>query len=304
MNTFEFGLAAVMAHSVVYESSREAREAGIPAGWARNDFSPSAPPPRNAAVEGAETLKAQVDLAPQQYAAEAQYRPKYAQLNRQVLQESLNGTGPGDPGYLQMASDIMPQIAAQQRAQATAQRTADIADVSALGPAATEAYRAANPQQRALVDSMNAEAMSGLSAGAGLDPSLRREVTQGVRRGFADRGLGQGPADIYAEAAATGAAGEAMRAARFQRAGQVVGINQATSADPFQAILNRSVNSGAAGQAMGGAAQMGQGGATMFDPFSAYGSDVANTNYNADAAARIAGANNDAAVVAGGLSAY
>lgn len=301
-NHFVANLARVLSHTLVYEAGREGAAIGLPAGWARNDFSPSAPPPRNAAAEGADTLRAQVQLAPEQFAAEQTYRPQYAALNRRILSESINGTGAGDPGYLKMMSDALPQISAQQRATASAQREADIADVTRLGPAATAAYRAANPQQTALVDAMNSEATSGLAAGAGLDPSLRREVTQGTRQGFADRGMGQGPADIYAEATTRGAAGEQLRQQRFARAGQVVGINQATSADPFQTILNRPANSGAASAAMGAAGALGAGGATMFDPFSAYGGDLANTNYNANAAARIAGASNDAAVTAGAMS--
>jgi hypothetical protein len=40
----------------------------------------------------------------------------------------------------------------------------------------------------------------------------------------------------------------------------------------------------------------------MFDPFSAYGSDLSNTNFNAQAAARIAGANIDAATYGGLMS--
>jgi len=299
---FEQNLARVLAHSIVYENGQAGEAIGLPNGWARNDFSPSAPPPRNAAAEGADTLRAQVQLAPEQFAAEQQYRPKYAALNREVLSQSLFGTGPNDPGYLKMAADVLPQINAQQRAASTAQRAADIGDVATLGPQANAAFRAANPQQTALVDSMNAEAQSGLAAGAGLDPSLRREVTQATRQGFADRGLGQGPADIYAEATTRGQAGEQLRQQRYQRANQAVAVNQATSADPFQAILGRPANSAAAQGAIGAAGALGQGGAQMFDPFSAYGGDLANTNYNANAAARIAGASNDAAVVGGALS--
>lgn len=259
-----------------------------------------APPPRNIAAEGAETLKAQIDLAPQRYAAEAQFRPQYAVLDRRLLQDSLFGTGEGDPGYLAMAQKVIPQISAQQRDITTAQRAADVADVARLGPQATAAFRAANPQQTALVDAINAEAQSGLASGAGLDPSLRREVTQGVRQGFADRGMGFGPADIYAEATTRGAAGEQLRAARYQRANQAVAVNQATSADPFQAILGRPAATNA--NAALGAAQGLAGPGSLFDPFSAYGSDVHNTNFNSQAAARIAEGNANASIIGGALS--
>jgi hypothetical protein len=253
------------------------------------------------AQEGKDTLQAQIDLAPQQYAADAQYRPKYAALNRDILNQSLFGTA-DSPGYLDIASKVLPQLSAQSRDAASAQRAADIADVAKLGPQATAAFRAANPQQTRLVDLMNAEALDGLSAGAGLDPSLRREVVQSTRQGFADRGLGQGPADIFAETSATGRAGEALRQARFARAGQVVGINQATSADPFQAILGRPSQANAQ-NAIGAAGGLGQGGAQLFDPFSAYGQDLANTNYNGRAAANIATGNANAALLGAGIGA-
>jgi hypothetical protein len=56
------------------------------------------------------------------------------------------------------------------------------------------------------------------------------------------------------------------------------------------------------GQVMGQGGQATQGG-QVFDPFSAYGADVANTNFNAQAAANIATANNKTAITAAGIGA-
>ena len=56
-----------------------------------------APPAPNNYQQTSDTLKAQVDLAPQKYASEAQYQPKYANLSLNNLNTLLNGT----PGGMQ-----------------------------------------------------------------------------------------------------------------------------------------------------------------------------------------------------------
>jgi hypothetical protein len=62
------------------------------------------------------------------------------------------------------------------------------------------------------------------------------------------------------------------------------------------AILGRpSTALALSGQVMGQGSQAGANG-PQFDPFSAYGADLANTNFNASAAAKIAQANNDTAI--------
>ena len=66
---FDFYLARVLGHSVVYEASAVLRWDGIASGYFRNDLTPSAPPARDIGQETRDTLQAQVDLAPKQLAA-------------------------------------------------------------------------------------------------------------------------------------------------------------------------------------------------------------------------------------------
>lgn len=87
-----------------------------------------APAPVNPAQVGADTLRTQLELAPQVFAANAQYLPQYATLANQV------------------ASQMLPNLLSQQATANTSQRTSDIADVRALGGQALEAWRAANPE--------------------------------------------------------------------------------------------------------------------------------------------------------------
>lgn len=80
-----------------------------------------------------------------------------------------------------------------------------------------------------------------------------------------------------------------------------------TQIDPFQGVLGRSStnagnNQNLFGQSAGTTASAGAT-RTQFDPFSAYGADLANTNYNAQEASKIASANNAAALQSANIQA-
>jgi hypothetical protein len=64
-------------------------------------FSPKAPPPPNYGQITRDTLQAQVDLAPQQYASEATYQPLYTDLALSNLNSLLYGTPGGQETYQQ-----------------------------------------------------------------------------------------------------------------------------------------------------------------------------------------------------------
>jgi hypothetical protein len=236
------------------------------------DFSPSAPPPRDAAAEGKAQLQAQIDLAPAQYAATAEYSPKYADLARGNLNRFLLGNGDGQPGFLDTYTKQLAPAFTQANVDASrTTRAADIADVASMGGAAVDAFRSANPQQKALVDRLNAEANAGLDAGYNLPPGLRRTVTQSSRAAQLDRGMGTGPSDAYAETLANSDAAAQYYGQNFNRAAQVVGINQATNGDPFQLVTGRASGAGGLNLAQFGQQGVGSSGAPNFDPFSAYG---------------------------------
>ena len=54
----------------------------------------NAPPPRDYAAEGRETIAGQLAVAPDVYAAEAEYGPMYAALDRDTFKESVRDLGP------------------------------------------------------------------------------------------------------------------------------------------------------------------------------------------------------------------
>ena len=61
--------------------------------------SPPPPEPRSYAEEYGKTLDAQVEYAPALYESEAEYRPKYLDLDLAMLQDSLHGRG-GQQGLI------------------------------------------------------------------------------------------------------------------------------------------------------------------------------------------------------------
>lgn len=264
-------------------------------------YSAKAPPPRDYAKETRDTLQAQIDLAPELFAAEASEefgRPAEARLNLRVLRDLMRGTE-DEPGLLELYErDIMPGLARADVAGLDVSREGDIAAVERLGQRATEAFRQANPEQAALTAELNRQAMEGLSAGAGLPPSLSRELDEFVRGGQAARGFGYGIGDFSREALIKGQAAEQMQRNRQGFAQQVAALNAATTADPFMAILGKPGVGVGAGQAL---AMQGQGMAPqqVFNPESAYAGSLAAGNYNAALNANIASANARAAVGAG-----
>jgi len=264
----------------------------------------SAPPPRNLAQEGRDTLQAQIDLADPLYQAESKYGPLYADLEVETLRRTLKGNDK-NRGLLDLLEEITPQISRVTAEQTRAQRGADIRDVLELGPESRRAIEAADPQQAALIAELTRQAQDELSAGAGLDPSLRREVQQGIREGQAARGFGFGPNDLFEEAFSLGTAGQALRDRRRGFAGSVMGLRSQLYGDPFMQILGRpSFNTAQSNlltqQGQGMAASAGPG---LFNPFDPYAGDLYNTNYNAAAAAKIAGANATAGLIGAGIGA-
>lgn len=268
-------------------------------------YAPDMPEPRSYAKEMGDTLETQIDLAPDKYAAEAsdEYgRPAYAQLDLRVLRETMMGKD-GQPGLLELyENEVMPRLGQAEANARRVAREADISDVEDLGVRASEAFKAANPEQAALMDELNAQAMSELSSGASLPPSLTRELDQYVRGGQASRGMGFGMADVGQEALIKGMAAEQLQRRRQGFAQQIAGMNAANTQDPFMAILGRpGVSVNQAGMIAGQGQGMNPG--NTFNPESAYAGSLYANNFNAAGNAAISAANNRTALAGAGLSA-
>lgn len=255
-----------------------------------------APAPRNYAQETRDTLQAQVDLAPQLYAAEEKFRGKYAQLDLDIAKKLA-------PDLLDLYETSQRRLGALDRETLSAQREADIASIEQLGGRAKAAFEAANPEQAALMAELNKQAMSDLQLGGRLNASERRELQQGARGAQAARGFGYGINDAAIESWAQLQGSEQKRRERQQFAQSMVGMNQATSADPFMAILGRpaSMTPAMTGSFVGQAQGFNPG--AMFSPESQYAGDIYNQNWQGQLAARTASAKNRASMIGAGIGA-
>lgn len=254
-----------------------------------------APAPRNYAQETRDTLQAQIDLAPQKYASEAQFAPKYAALNAQIARQLA-------PEVASIYGELAPQLAATEAKSRTISRTADIADIESLGPRAKAAVKAANPETAALADTMARQAQSGLAAGSRLTPEQQRAAQQATRASFAARGLAEGPNAATQEVVRSQLMGAGLQQQRQQQAMQAIGANQGVYGDVFQQVLGRpsqafGMTQGAFGQAQGMAP--GQ----LFNPESQYAADIYGSNAQQQLAARTASAANQTAMITGAMSA-
>ena len=231
--------------------------------------------------------EAQLKYADPLYEADKKYTPLYTDLELANQERSLFGTEGGQAGVLDMIIRAQPQIDEMTRRSTAYQREGDVRDVEELGQRATAAFRESAGTTE-LVDTLRQRAEEGLT-GDILDPRLRREFTQATRAGQRDRGFGYGVRDIAEESAFTAMQADALRRQRQNFAQSVVGTLQATSVDPFQAILGRPGQAMAAGQgAFGQAAGVkeGAGPSGMFG-MNPYFASIGDYNANAMNAANI-----------------
>lgn len=256
-----------------------------------------APPPRNYGQETRDTLQAQVDLAPQLADAERQHRPIYNSLELQDMNQMLTGRR-DERGLLDLyQNEIQPALSRLEASERDSRISGELGAIEQHAGGVARTLREATGNAP-LLDELNRQALEELKSGASLDPSLRREIQQGVRAGQAARGMGYGTRDLADEATVTALQAEQLRRNRQTFAQSMVGMNQATGGDPFMAILGRPSQVFPATQGVGGQAfAMGQQtGPKLFNPESQYAADIYNQNYQGTLAARTATAANRSAI--------
>ncbi len=239
-------------------------------------------------------LAGQIGMMPQWYAAEAEFQPKYAALERQIGMEGMRELMPFYENYMLPASTRMAQ-----KAQTSA-REGDIADVEALGGRAATAAREANPQLWALMGQLNEsaagqggmgsirgelerQALSDLQLGSRLSPAEKRDIIQGGRAAYSDRGMLRGQPGVLAEAIDQYMAAQQRQGERRQFAQGVLSqshgeisdiarLNAGVAMDPYAQVLGRpALNLSLMGEREAAAGQYGSGGPSLFDPYSSYG---------------------------------
>ena len=124
------------------------------------------------------------------YANEAEFKPKYAELNTGLY----NGA----------VSDAFTKLL----------------------PGARTAVREASPEATGLYDQVAAQASDLVRANGELDPAMERQVQQSVRAAQAARGLGYGPGDVAQETFYQGQTREARRLNNMTVAGDIAKLGQ------------------------------------------------------------------------------
>lgn len=262
------------------------------------------PEPRDYPAEYASILNTQIGAAPRIYESEAEFRPKYAELDFDIYSQML-------PQYLQAQLDNQGLVSRLN----TSSREADINDILELSPKAMDALRAANPEAAGLLDELTRQANDEVLLGGELSADERRKVIQNTRSGFADRGMALGNPAVFAEVMNLDSYGRQRKAERRGFAQDVVQLNRLNYGDPWMAILGRPSAAQNANEFIPSSMQVGpqlfgdesQYAASLYsgnqDMGTAIGQmhggmlyDAWNTVYNAQAARRIAEMNSDAAL--------
>jgi hypothetical protein len=238
----------------------------------------------------------------------AQYAPKYTDLNLQTMARTLFGS-PNAPGQLPVSA-----------AANTYMRGADIADIQRYGRAGYDALMQSNPglaqslgnanQQGAgvfapggLMSNLQNTAQQQLQLGGQLSPQELTQINQATRSGFSDRGMLMGNQALGAELLGRDAA---MQQRLGQRLGWAQGVEglagqnrqylsqlaqlNAGVYDPSQQVISRGGTALGGLTAGGGSPLMGTVQTqNLFNP--QQGQDAFNTNVNAQGGAAIANAN-------------
>lgn len=211
---------------------------------------------------------------------------------------------PNQRGLLDIyQNDIYPTLSRIEAADAETRRASDLASIQKYGQDYTAALLGANPQQKALLDEFNRQAMLELQAGQSLTSAEQRQAQQASRAAFAARGMGIGNQAVADEIFKSYQLGAQRQAQRRQFASGVFGMNQTATGDPFLQILGRPSQMLPQGMGFGQQGMAATQGLQMFNPESQYAGDIYNQRYQGQLAANTASAANRAALIGAGIQA-
>ena len=226
-------------------------------------------PERNYGEEYESNLLTQLKHADKLYRSEAEYRPKYAELDFKTA-ESLT------PRMMALYKKMSPELAAINRQSVESQRRGDIEDIEKYGGRAREAMEAADPESTALKQELNRQAMSELQLGGKLTGGQQRQLRESVRGGQSSRGFGFGINDQAMETFAEMNAMEDRRRGRQQFAQGQLGLSASLGSDPFMSVLGRPGKSFNPGAVLGQAGGYNSG--KVFNPESGYAGGLHGQN--------------------------
>ena len=149
---------------------------------------------------------------------------------------------PAQMGIVDIGEQIAGRIAQVDSKNLSAQREADIADVSRLGGLSLAAQQNADPRTAALIESLTTDANEELGMGYDMSPAQMRLAQQSVRA----RGQGTlwniGPSGDLKEAIGVSQFAQQLRQQRRDNATRAVALRQGTYGDSFGRVLGRSAS--------------------------------------------------------------
>lgn len=131
----------------------------------------------------------------------------------------------------------------------TTTRTANLNDLTNLGPGYVSAIKASNPGQTALTDQLTKTATDQLKLGSTIDPDTSSKITSAVRTNWANRGLGDSMPAGLDEALQLFGGGQNLLNQRESAAGQAATLNANLYEDPLLSLFGS--NAGAPAMAAG-----------------------------------------------------
>ena len=257
----------------------------------------STPPPRDYYKEMSDTIRAQIDLAPQIMEAERRLIPQLQQMQYEQMLGQANNLKTFYRTVMDDSANLLTDYGT---------RFSD-----ALAPIAERSrttYEAGLGGGAALQNTMRGQAMSDLNAGMGLTPEMEREAVQRARAAMTARGLASGNQGVAQEVLS----------------GYNMGMQRQDRARTFaQSVLGNDVNLAAAAYAQYGspimqtgmsalspmglaglATQYNQGlGPTYIQPESQYAANMNASNYNAQLQAATANAQSKSSLMSAGIGA-
>lgn len=239
---------------------------------------PASPPAPTYADTMESTLKAQLKYAPELYAAEAEYQPKYAELeakNQAYLAQQA----------LSQAASMYPQAAKIEAGYQGELDKARLARAQENLPQYVKQFGNLMPGQEEIVSNLSKQAVAETAAGGALTPEEERSATQAVRAGYAARGTALGQQSNLAEVLNRYNMQRERQSQRAQFASGVLGLQQQAVAPALQAYYQQPILQNAVNQAQTAGMQFKQSaGPSLFNPESQMGFQSAWIPYQAQMA--------------------
>ena len=256
-----------------------------------------APPPRDYYKEMRDTIRAQIDMAPELLDNERKLVPQWQKLQYEQMMGQANNL----QSFYGQVMDPFAKLAGRY-ATSMGENA-----MKPLGLATRNAYESALGGGAGLQNLMRSQAMNELNAGYELTPDMQRQAQQMARAGASARGLSGTNMGLAGEILGGYNMGQQRQNMARQFATTVLGNDMSIAGNAYnqygapmmQGMMQGFSPTGIAGNAMGMNQSLGP---QYLQPESQYAGNIYQGNYNAQMQANVATAQNNASMWGAGLS--